>query len=164
HLFKTDDRVRHKVDDELGKREVEHVVGERDLLRRRVAHVDIEIPLARCLDERFRWIDRCHVRSAEPGSELERKRTGPTADVERPPEGLDAREVCEKRCELPRKSPHEAFIGTRRREELTHAQSVGRRRVKSADERWAMMMEAAGIEPASAEAERSSGGESDLAG
>src|SRR4051812_43609269 len=112
------------MDNELGEREVERAVCERDLLRRRVAHVDSGVPLARCLDERLRRIDRRDVHGAEPCSELGRQRARPAADIERAPARFDACKVREKRSELPGKPAHEAVVGARRREELTHAQTV----------------------------------------
>src|SRR3954452_19711918 len=112
------------MDNELGEREVERAVCERDLLRRRVAHVDSGVPLARCLDERLRRIDRRDVHGAEPCSELGRQRARPAADIERAPARFDACKVREKRSELPRKPAHEAVVGARRREEPTHAQTV----------------------------------------
>src|SRR5436305_11546357 len=112
------------MDNELGERELERAVSERDLLRRRVAHVDFGVPLARCLDERLRWIDRRDIQGAEPCGELGRQRARPAADVERTPSRFDACKVRKQRSELPGKPAHEAVVGACRREELTHARTV----------------------------------------
>src|SRR4029079_17931515 len=84
------------------------------------SHIDPGVPLARRLDKRVGRIDRRHIHCSEPRSELSCERAGAAADVERATFGLDARVVGKEWSELLREPPHEAFIGTRRREELTH--------------------------------------------
>ena len=54
------------MNDELRERRVELAVGERELLRSRLTHVDPGMTLARRGDERLRGVDRDDRRSTQP--------------------------------------------------------------------------------------------------
>ena len=82
HLAKPGDGVGHEVDDELGDRRIERVVGEGEGLGGRLAHVDARVPGARRLDERRGRIDRGDGLGAEPGDELRRQRPRAAPDVQ----------------------------------------------------------------------------------
>ena len=61
HLGQAGNGVGHEMDDQLGEGGVELVLVERQVLGGGPAHVDAGVSRPRRLDERFRWVDGCHV-------------------------------------------------------------------------------------------------------
>jgi hypothetical protein len=110
HLAQPRDRVGHEVDDELGERDVELVVLERQLLGRRLLDGHAGVPLARGCHERLGRVGRRDGLRPEPPHQFGRQRAGPAADVERPLSLGDARKVGEERRERLRVPPHEAVV------------------------------------------------------
>ncbi|GAA1939923.1 hypothetical protein GCM10009797_36630 [Nocardioides hwasunensis] len=85
--------------DQVGRRDVEGVVGERQLLGRRPAYVDARVALAACLDERCRRVGRRDPVGPQPIDQDARQGARTAADVDRPgtrsetePVGEDDRE------------------------------------------------------------------------
>jgi hypothetical protein len=83
------------VNDELRQGGVEHVIAERQFLRRGVLDVDAGMPLSSCRDE---GLGRIHGRDripSQPPDQLGGERAGAAAHVEHPLTGVHRREIGE---------------------------------------------------------------------
>ena len=110
HLGQTGDRIRHEVDDELRQRCVERAVGERQLLRGCLDHVDAGLAGSSSGDERLRRIDGRHGFGTEPHDQLRRERARAAAHVEDGLPVVHLGEVRQLRGQLDGVPTHEAVV------------------------------------------------------
>ncbi len=113
HLVQPGDRIRHEVDDELGERRIEAVVGEGECLGARLPNVDPGVPLPRRSDERLRGVGGGDRIGAQARHQLGGERARPAPDVDHPLPGIDAREIRQLRRQEPRPETHEPVVRVR---------------------------------------------------
>ena len=103
-------RVRHEMHDELGERQVEAVVRERQCLDHAALDVDLGQPLPNGRNERLGRVDRCDGSRAEAGHQLLGERSWPAAHVERCLTGAHADAGCEQRRQGYGEATHEPVV------------------------------------------------------
>jgi hypothetical protein len=110
HLAHSGDGLRKEMHHELCERRIEGSVGEGQLLRTGVSHVDPRMSCSGGRYEQFRRVDcRDCIRSQSPG-QLPGERSRSAADIDGSLAGVEAVQVRELRRELNRVSTHESVI------------------------------------------------------
>ena len=111
HLPDAGDRVAHEVDDELGQRRVEGVVGVGQLLGGAAAHVGGGQAGVQRRDERRGRVDGRHVLLADPADQLGAQRPRASPDVQHPLPAAHLREVGQAGGEAGGEAAHEPAVG-----------------------------------------------------
>ena len=114
HLRQASHGVRHERHDELGRRQVEDLVAERQLLGRTVTDVDLGEQRPHRQHEARRRVHGRELLGSQPVGEDRRQRARPAADVERPVAGRGVEQVDELPGERLGEPAHEAGVGVRR--------------------------------------------------